>query len=159
MFSHSIFMETSRDLARIIAKAIFYASIQASLGSVEMSSKFSVINFSKDQETLQRAADALRSYVIIAVIWTIGTILTLYASYGWCGAWIGLAANAVMMGWIIISYIRAFAEAAKRYDLKEPKVFSDTDWIMITVGSLILLIGMAYLGGYFSLDKLKGIMG
>lgn len=150
--------DDSRGLARIVAKAIFYASIQASLGSVEMSSKFSVMNFSKDQETLQRAADALRSYVIIAVIWTIGTILALYASYGWCGAWIGLAANAVMMGWIIISYVKAFAEAAKRYNLQVPTVFNSTDWMFSVASIIILVVGMAYLGGYFSLDKLKGIM-
>ncbi len=151
-------MEPHKSLARVIGKAIFYASIQASIGSVELSSKFSVINFSKDQETLQRAADALRSYVIVAVVWTIGTILSLYASYGWCGAWIGLAANMVMMGWIIISYIHAFAEAAKRYHLEIPSVFSKNDWIIIVVGTLILLVGMAYLGGYFSFDKIKQIM-
>lgn len=150
--------EDSRELAKIIAKAIFYASIQSSLGSVEMSSKFSVMNFSKDQETLQRAADALRSYIIIAVIWTIGTILALYASYGWCGAWVGLAANAVMMGWIVISYVKAFAEAAKRYNLTAPSVFSGNDWMFSIVSIIILLVGMAYLGGYFSLEKFKSIM-
>ena len=53
------------ELAKIVAKAVFYASIQASIGSVEMSSKFSVLNFSKDQEILQRAADALRGYAMV----------------------------------------------------------------------------------------------
>ena len=151
-------VDSSRSLARIVAKAIFYSSIQASLGSIEMSSKFSVMNFSKDQETLQRAADALKSYIIIAVIWTIGTILALYASYGWCGAWIGLAANAVMMGWIVISYVRAFAEAAKRYGLQEPTVFTSTEWMFFAVAIIILFVGMAYLGGYFSMEKLKHMM-
>lgn len=153
--------EDSRNLAKIIAKAIFYASIQSSLGSVEMSSKFSVMNFSKDQETLQRAADALRSYIIIAVIWTIGTILALYASHGWCGAWIGLAANAVMMGWIIISYVKAFSEAAKRYNLKPPTIFGESDanaWLVAAGFSAVLLIGIAYIGGYTSLEKIKRIM-
>jgi hypothetical protein len=148
----------SKELARIVAKAIFYSSIQASLGSIEMSSKFSVMNFSKDQETLQRAADALRSYIIIAVVWTVGTILALYASYGWCGAWVGLAANAVMMGWIIISYIKAFGEAAKRYNLKNPTVFGGSDWIVCIICVGVLLVAMAYLGGYLSLDGLKNVM-
>ena len=123
-----------------------------------MSSKFSVMNFSKDQETLQRAADALKSYIIIAVVWTIGTILALYASYGWCGAWVGLAANAVMMGWIIISYVRAFAEAAKRYNLEVPVVFTSNDWLIAAGSVVVLVVGMTYLGGYFSVDKLKHIM-
>jgi len=98
-----------------------------------MSSKFSVMNFAKDQETLQRAADALRGYNIVAVIWTIGTILALYASNGMCGAWVGLASNVVMMGWINISYIKAFRDAASNHKLKEPIVFSKTDWVWIFV--------------------------
>lgn len=132
-----------KELAKIIAKAIFYASIQASIGSVEMSSKFSVMNFSKDQETLQRAADALRSYIIIGVVWTIGTVLALYASNGICGGYIGLGANAVMMGWIIVSYIKAFKEAAQRYHLKEPVIFVKNDIIFVVI-ILILVIGMYF---------------
>ncbi len=120
-----------KGLAKTVAKAIFYASIQASIGSVEMSSKFSVINFSKDQETLQRAADALKSYMMVGMIWTVGTMLALYASNGWCGALVGFAANMVMLGWILISYIQAFKEAATRYNLKVPVVFTPRDWAWI----------------------------
>ncbi len=122
-----------RPLAKTIAKAIFYASIQASIGSVEMSSKFSVMNFSKDQETLQRAADALKSYDIVATFWTVGTVLALYASNGMCGAWVGLASNLVMMAWINISYMRAFKDAAAKNGLKEPTTFSKQDWIWVFV--------------------------
>lgn len=136
-----------RDLAKTVAKAIFYASIQASIGSVEMSSKFSVINFSKDQETLQRAADALKSYMIVGTIWTAGTMLALYASCGIPGAWVALAANAVMMGWIFISYINAFKEAAKRYNLKEPKLFTTAEWIGMSSLSVATVGGLLYAQG------------
>jgi hypothetical protein len=134
-----------KTLAKTVAKAIFYASIQASIGSVEMSSKFSVMNFSKDQETLQRAADALKSYVIVAMIWTIGTVLALWSSHGWCGAWVGLTANLIMMAWIVVSYIRAFNEAAKRYDLDPPTVFNNNDWMIAAGSTAALLGGMWYL--------------
>lgn len=134
-----------KGLAKTVAKAIFYASIQASIGSVEMSSKFSVMNFSKDQETLQRAADALRSYILVGGVWTIGTILALYGSHGWCGAWVGLAANLVMLGWIIASYMKAFKEAAIKYNLKDPVVFGQSDWILLIVSGVILGGGMWYL--------------
>jgi small-conductance mechanosensitive channel len=135
----------NRTLAKIVAKAIFYASIQSSIGSVEMSSKFSVMNFSKDQETLQRACDALKSYIVIAIVWTIGTVLALYASDGWCGGFIGLCANAVMMGWIVISYIKAFKEAADRYGLKEPTLISKQNWMYITIGFMIAVAITWYL--------------
>lgn len=126
----------SRDTAKLIAKAIFYASIQASIGSVEMSSKFSVKNFSKDQATLDNAADALKNYIWIAGVWTVGTILTLYASYGVPGIIVGFLANAIMMGWIIVSYIMAFQDAATKYNLKMPQIFSNTDWIMVAVAAV-----------------------
>lgn len=38
----------------MFGEAILLASMQFSIGSVEMSSKFSVKNFAKDQETLQK---------------------------------------------------------------------------------------------------------
>ena len=141
-----------KSLAKVIAKAIFYSSILSSIGSVEMSSKFSVMNFSKDQQTLQRAADALRSFIIIGMVWTIGTALALYASHGWCGIWIGLIASGIMMLWIILSYLKAFKDAAKEHHLQEPSVFSPTDWKYIVGGGAVLGLGSAYLGGY--LDKI-----
>ena len=138
----------SRDFAEVLSKAIFLSSIQSSLGSVEMSSKFSVLNFASNQDTLQRAADALRSYMIIATVWTVGTILALYASHGWCGGWVGFAANIVMMSWIYFSYISAFKAAAKEHKLQEPTVFGPTDWKIIAAGATVSGLGVAYLGGY-----------
>src|SRR3990172_11685321 len=85
---------------KILGQAIFYSSIQAAIGSVEMSSRFSVMNFSKDQETLQNAADALRSYLYVALMWTFATVLVLYSQYGFSGAIVGFIANMAYIGWI-----------------------------------------------------------
>ncbi len=108
---------------KILGQAIFYSSIQASIGSVEMSSKFSVMNFSKDQETLQNAADALRSYLYIAALWALATVLVLYSQYGMRGAIAGLLANLGYIVWIYVSYIHSFKVAAEKYGLVEPYVF------------------------------------
>lgn len=143
-------MENKHLLAKTIGKAIFLASLQSSWGAVEMSSKFSVLNFSRDQETLQRAADALRSYIFIGIIWTIGTCLTLFSTSGWCGIWIGLLANAVMMAWIIISYINAFNQAAKQHNLQKPTVFTSADWKWIIASILVLGAGILLLRQYFN---------
>ena len=85
-----------------------------------MSSKYSVLNFSKSQEILQRAADALRSYVYIGVIWAAGAMAVLYSKYGYCGALVGLIANLLIMGWIIASYLHSFKRAAADNGLKMP---------------------------------------
>ena len=132
----------SKTIAKVVAKAIFYASIQSSIGSVEMSSKFSVMNFSKDQKVLQRAADALRSYILIGTLWTIGTVLSLYASHGMFGVIAGLIANIVMMGWIVVSYRDSFKKAAEHNHLKMPTIFQEQDKIYIAAGAVALIIGI-----------------
>lgn len=109
---------------KALGKALFLASIQSSIGSVEMSSKFSVMNFSKDQQTLDRAVAALRSYLVIALVWTIGCTLMLYSNYGKVGLYSGLLFNSVMILWIYVSYARAFNYAAKTHNLKVPSIFS-----------------------------------
>lgn len=108
---------------KILGQAIFYSSIQAAIGSVEMSSRFSVMNFSKDQETLQNAADALRSYLYVAIMWTLATVLVLFSQYGVEGAIVGIVANVAYVGWIYFSYLGAFKKAADKYGLQQPSVF------------------------------------
>jgi len=110
--------------SEVIGQSILLASMQAAIGSVEMSSKFSVLSFAKDQDTLQRAADALTSYLIIALIWTIGTSMILYSEFGYLGLIYSFITNAVIVGWIFISYWRAFKIAAKRNNLEMPVLFS-----------------------------------
>lgn len=46
-----------------------------------MSSKFSVKNFSKDQDTIQNATDALSDYLRIAIFWTIGLSILVWTRY------------------------------------------------------------------------------
>lgn len=99
---------------KLIGEAILLASIQASIGSVEMSSKFSVINFATDQKTLQAASDALTGYVFIGFIWMIGSMLISTGKYGISGLIASFIANSVMMGWIIFSYMQAFQIAVNR---------------------------------------------
>jgi hypothetical protein len=108
---------------KMLGNAILLASIQASIGSVEMSSKFSVVNFSKDQETLQGAADALTGYLLIAFVWTIGSAMISYGQYSWAGLFTSLVANIVLVGWIYFSYLHSFNVAKIKYGLKFPKVW------------------------------------
>lgn len=108
---------------KMLGNAILLASIQASIGSVEMSSKFSVVNFSKDQETLQGAADALTGYLVIAFIWTVGSAMISYGQFGIYGMITSLIANIVLVSWIYFSYLHSFKVATKRYKLNFPKVW------------------------------------
>ena len=105
---------------KMLGEAILYSSIQFAIGSVEMSSKFSVKNFSKDQETLQCAADALSDYLKIGMLWTMGTTILLYCNYGTMGAVVSLVVNMAIILWIYISYQQSFRVAVEKYGLKMP---------------------------------------
>ena len=110
-------------MPKLIGKSILFASMQFAIGSVEMSSKFSVKNFSKDQDTLQNAADALSDYLIIGLLWTFGTCLIFYANYRWKGVILNTAINFLIVYWIYWSYIKSFNSACDKYGLKKPIMF------------------------------------
>jgi hypothetical protein len=121
-------MNRKFSLAEVLGDSILLSSMQFSIGSVEMSSKFSVTSFAKDQHTLQRACDALSSYMIIGCVWAIGTMLILYSKFGRCGLVSALVSNVVFIGWIFISYWHSFGIAVKKYNLKMPKLFTNFDY-------------------------------
>lgn len=108
---------------KMLGNAILLASIQASIGSIEMSSKFSVVNFSKDQETLQGAADALTGYLLIASVWMMGSAMISYGQYSYGGLITSLIANLTLVGWIYFSYLHSFKVAQEKYKLQFPKVW------------------------------------
>lgn len=112
----------SKKNLELFGEAILLASMQFAIGSVEMSSKFSVKNFSKDQETLQNAADALSDYLRIGWFWTFGLTMLFYARFDKLGAVVCFLANLLILAWIYLSYIRAFEAAAVANKLKIPDV-------------------------------------
>ena len=106
----------------MLGEAILHASIQFAIGSVVMSSAFSVRNFAKDQETLQNAADALAEYLGIALMWTLGTTILLYCNYGIPGIIVSVSINLGIVLWIYRSYIKAFTDATVKYKLSMPSI-------------------------------------
>lgn len=110
-------------LLKIIGKSMMLGSQQYALGSVLMSSTFSVRNFSKDQETLQAAADALVNYIWMGVVWTLSNIMVLGATYGTAGAISATVSNGAVMLWMYVAYLKAFQIAQDKYGLARPKLF------------------------------------
>ena len=98
-------------------------SQQYALGSVLMSSTFSVRNFSKDQETLQAAADALTNYIYMGLVWTLSNVLVLGVSYGTAGGMAAILSNGLIMLWMYVAYLKAFKIAQDKYGLVKPKLF------------------------------------
>ena len=112
----------NKEYYEMFGEAILLASMQFAIGSVEMSSKFSVKNFAKDQETLQNAVDALTDYLRIAIMWTFGLSVLFYARYDSVGVIMSVLTNLLIVSWIYFSYVKSFNIAAKAYNLKVPRV-------------------------------------
>lgn len=110
----------------ITGKAILFASMQFAIRSVEMTSKFSIKAFSKDQDTLQHAADSLSDYIFMGLCWTLGTSMIFWGNYGMKGVLINLIANLFFMSIIISGYKRALKYACQKGDLQFPELFRKT---------------------------------
>ena len=120
IFLKPIHKMLNREDLKAIGESILLAALQFAIGSVEMSSKFSILNFTKDQPTLNNAVYSLRSYVIIGVIWMIGNIMLLTGMDGFLGGASAFIFNAIVLVWIVGSYYIAFKSVAKKYNLKLP---------------------------------------
>ena len=112
----------SQKISKALGLAVILASQCFALGSVSMSSTYSVLNFSNTQTILNRAADALRSYLVIAAVWAFATCLILFSVAGWLGVAFAFAANILINLWVYLSYRHAFKEAVKQHALKMPCV-------------------------------------
>lgn len=110
-------------VAKIVGKSILLAGFLVALASVEMSSRFSVLNFAKDDEILQNAANALSAFMSIGIFWAIGSTAVLFSSYGWPGVLAGVISNGVILMWIYWSYRAAFSRAAEERGLTEPTMW------------------------------------
>ena len=108
---------------KLFGQIIIFATIQSIIGSVEMSNKFCLISVTKDQETLQRAADGLTLYIIFGLFWTLGNASYFYSVYKKPGLIYALFANILMMFIIVFNYINLFNKACKKYNLKFPNLF------------------------------------
>jgi len=107
----------------LLSSALFLSSVQFSIGSVLLSSTYSVRNFSKDQDTLNNGCGALKEYETVAFIWMIIVALFLVYSHGLKGLIIGLIFNILVIGWIHWRYCIAFKDACKKHNLRHPNVW------------------------------------
>jgi hypothetical protein len=110
-------------IAKIVGKSILLAGFLVALASVEMSSRFSVLNFAKDDQILQNAANALSAFMFIGMIWAVGSTAVLYSSYGGPGVLAGIISNGIILAWIFLSYYAAFERAASERGLTRPAMF------------------------------------
>lgn len=116
-------MTRGQKLAKVIGKSILLAGFLVALASVEMSSRFSVLNFAKNDDILQNAANALSAFMVIGMLWAVGSTCVLYSSYSTIGLVAGFVSNGIILAWIYISYNAAFNRAARENNLKRPEMF------------------------------------
>lgn len=105
------------DWSYIIGQNLLVSASQFSLGSIALSSTYSVINFSKTQEILDNGVSALRKYLYVAIAWLVANCLVMYSQFKYRGVLAAFVFNLVYIVWIVISYQQAFDIAAKQNGL------------------------------------------
>jgi hypothetical protein len=105
-----------------IGKAMLFASAQVAFASIELDSKFSISEINT-QQRLDDAASHLKSYVFIAIFWTVASVLTQYSVYGVEAGFYTLVANLILLLWILASYKSMFEKIVRDNHLKFPNIF------------------------------------
>lgn len=105
------------DTAKILGKALIYASIQVALANMELYPKL-LYTFIEKQPQLKIACKSLRNFLYLSIIWLTGTSLIMYSEYGIRGALYTLLANITIIGWIYYSYYSTITQMAKNLGLK-----------------------------------------
>jgi len=106
-----------RNLAHIIGKSFFYASIQTAIISMEVGSKFTIPRFVKTQESMDLINESLRNSLITGLIWMTATVFVMYGSYGVRGGIIGAMMNLIIITWLYYGYRKYIHMAAKEHGL------------------------------------------
>lgn len=85
----------------LLGKVIVSTAVQASFGSLELPSIFQLRKSITTQEDVDIFVNALRAYLFIGGLWTIGTTILMYTMHQHTGALINLVFQILAMFWII----------------------------------------------------------
>lgn len=92
---------------QLYGQVLGFAAIQATIGSLELSTPLSIATSVKTSQHLEIVRQEMRSYLIIACIFTAGTSLYLYAGHGWLGALSNILINIIVISWIYYEHNKA----------------------------------------------------
>jgi hypothetical protein len=113
---------TLQRMAYLLGAALVFAILQFSISNVQIIHKF-VVSKVNTQDDLENLAEDVKVYLVIAIIWTIATMLILYEEYGNLGILFGFVTNFIIIMWIYLSYRHAVRTAIKKHDLQSISIF------------------------------------
>lgn len=103
---------------KIAGKVLVSATVQLSLGSLELPSRFMIRTFTRTQEAVDATVSEMYSYIVIGLLWTIGTTILMYVQHYYIGAVLNMTVNLLAMWWIIYRRYSVLVETATKYGLQ-----------------------------------------
>ena len=107
----------------IVGKVLVSTTVQATLGSLEMSSRLMIRNFVITQEEADEFINEMRAYIFIGSLWTAGTTFLMYSMHQYLGASLNLLFNLLAMAWIIYRRYPVYVKTATKHGLKIKGIF------------------------------------
>lgn len=111
-----------RQYSHIIGEALFFAVLQMSIATVELEDRSEVAS-NDNQQKLNISAESLRTYIYLAVLWTIASGLVLYGKFDIFGGIMAIIFNVLIIIWIYVTYTDAMEISSKKSNLIVPKIF------------------------------------
>jgi len=99
--------------AEIMGQALLFAVLQMSISTVELENRSDVYRI-KTKEDLVIVQESLKTYVQIAILWTIASILILFGKFGFVGGIAALVCNVIILLWVYFTYKNAINLTAKK---------------------------------------------
>ena len=103
---------------KIAGKVLVSATVQLSLGSLELPSRFMIRSLIRTQEAVDATISEMYSYIVIGLLWAIGTTILMYVQHYYAGAVANILVNLLCIWWIVYRRYTVLVETAAKYGLQ-----------------------------------------
>jgi len=108
----------------LLGKIFLSTAMQATLGNLELTSRLLIMHFVATQEDADAFINGVQSYMIIGLMWAIGSTFLMYEMHEYFGAGLNLIFQILAMTWIISRRYAVYMINVRKYGLKTKSIFS-----------------------------------
>jgi hypothetical protein len=110
-------------IADILSRTIVFSSVHFIVASMELPPKINVSTYQITQQRIDATAKSLGTYMMFSLIWVSIVCFIMYISYKRHGIIVSLIVNAIIIYWIVSSYMRIIKKNVENNGLIYPTYF------------------------------------
>jgi hypothetical protein len=107
----------------LFGKVLISMTIQASIGNLELPNRFMIRNFATSQEAIDAIYGEIRTYIVIGLLYAVGSSLLIYLAHQHLGAALNMIANLIVIIYVIWRRRSVIEENVRKYGLQSRGLF------------------------------------